>query len=50
VGYCTLSEKGLILEANLAAAALLGVDPQRAGQAADVPAVRFSKTQDQDIY
>ncbi|MEI6308742.1 MAG: PAS domain-containing protein, partial [bacterium] len=25
VGYCTLSEKGLILEANLAAATLLGV-------------------------
>src|SRR5215472_763460 len=47
VGYCTLSEKGLILEANLAAAALLGVARSALpGQ----PLSRFILRDDQDIY
>ena len=37
VGYFTLSEQGLILEANLTAAKLLGVAQRRSGQAALVP-------------
>ena len=37
VGYCTISEKGLIQEANLTAATLLGVTRRRAGQAALYP-------------
>jgi two-component system, cell cycle sensor histidine kinase and response regulator CckA len=46
VGYCTLSEKGVILEANLTAASLLGVD-----RAALVkkPFTRFMLPGDKDI-
>jgi len=47
VGYCTLSEKGLILEANLTAATMLNV-------ARDVlvsqPITRFILKEDQDTY
>jgi len=47
VGYCTLSEKGLILEANLSLAALLDV-----GRAALVnqPFTRFIRKEDQDTF
>lgn len=47
VGYCTLSEKGLILEANLTAAALLNV---ARGALVRQPIFRFILTEDQDIY
>jgi two-component system cell cycle sensor histidine kinase/response regulator CckA len=47
VGYFTLSEQGLILEANLAAAALFGV--ARAALAKQ-PFSRFVVREDQDIY
>ncbi len=47
VGYCTLSETGLILEANLTAATLLGV-PR--GELARKPITRFIHQEDQDIY
>ena len=47
VGYFTLSEQGLILEANLAAARLLGV--QR-GALVKQPLSRFVLPEDQDIY
>jgi PAS domain S-box-containing protein len=47
VGYCTVSEKGLILEANLAATALLGVDRSALVQQ---PISRFILKKDQDIY
>jgi PAS domain S-box-containing protein len=47
VGYCTLSEKGLILEANLTAANLLGVTRQKL---INQPISRFILTADQDIY
>ena len=47
VGYCTLSEKGLILEANLTAAALLGVDRKILIQQ---PMTRFIRPEDQDLY
>jgi PAS domain S-box-containing protein len=47
VGYCTLSESGLILEANLAAATLLGV---RREALARQPLSRFIFKQDQDIF
>ncbi len=47
VGYCTVSEKGLILEANLTAATLLGVSrAMMVGQAMS----RFILTEDQDSY
>ncbi|MBI5602888.1 MAG: PAS domain S-box protein [Deltaproteobacteria bacterium] len=47
VGYLTLSEQGLILEANLTATQLLGVKKkQLAGQ----PVSRFIFRDDQDIY
>ena len=47
VGYCTVSEQGLILEANLTAAALLGV-----ARCALVhhPLTTFILPEDQDIY
>ncbi|MGA2120040.1 MAG: ATP-binding protein [Bryobacteraceae bacterium] len=47
VGYFTLSEQGLILEANLTAAGLLGV-PR--GALAKQPLSRFIFPDDQDIY
>lgn len=47
VGYCTLSEKGLILEANLTAARLLCLDRNALpGQ----PFTRFIHREDQDSY
>ncbi len=47
VGYCTLSEKGLILQANLTAASLLGL-PR--GALLRQPFSRFILHDDQDIY
>ena len=47
VGYCTVSERGLILEANLTAAKLLGV-PR--GELARQPWTRFIHNEDQDSY
>lgn len=47
VGYCTLDEKGVILEANLTAAALLRVDR---GKLAKQPISRFIFKEDQDSY
>lgn len=47
VGYCTISEKGLIVEANLIAATLLGV-PR--GSLVNQPLTRFILPADQDIY
>ena len=47
VGYCTLAEKGLILEANLAAATLLGTNR---GDLIEQPISRFIIIEDQDIY
>jgi PAS domain S-box-containing protein len=47
VGYCTLSEKGLILEANLTAATLLGVARDALVKQ---PMSRFILKEDQDIY
>ena len=47
VGYCTLSEKGLILEANLTAATILGV---ARGVLVNKPITRFILKDDQDIY
>jgi PAS domain S-box-containing protein len=47
VGYCTLSEKGLILEANLTAATLLGV---ARGTLVKQPISRFIFPEDQDSY
>ena len=47
VGYFTLSEKGLILEANLTGAALLGV---RRTALAKLPWTRLVLPDDQDIY
>jgi PAS domain S-box-containing protein len=47
VGYCTLSEKGLILEANLPAATLLGT---ARGALIKQPLSRFILTEDQAIY
>jgi PAS domain S-box-containing protein len=47
VGYCTVSEKGLILETNLTAARLLGVDR---GDLVKKPITRFIHQKDQDIY
>ena len=47
VGYCTVSEKGLILEANLTAADLLGM-PR--GGLLKQPLTRFILPDDQDIY
>lgn len=47
VGYVTLSEKGLILEANLTAATLLGV---ARGALSNQPLSRFILKDDQDVY
>jgi len=47
VGYCTLSEKGLILEANLTSANLLGVSR---GVLVQKPISRFILEEDQYIY
>jgi PAS domain S-box-containing protein len=47
VGYCTLSEPGLILEANLTAATMLGVAMGALGKQ---PITRFILREDQDIY
>jgi PAS domain S-box-containing protein len=47
VGYCTVSEKGLILEANLIAASMLGV---ARGELVRQPISRFILREDQDIY
>jgi PAS domain S-box-containing protein len=47
VGYFTLSEKGLILEANLTAAKLIGVARDALVKQ---PLSRFVRSEDQDIY
>ncbi len=47
VGYVSLSEKGLILEANLTLAALLGVTR---GELVNQPLTRFVLREDQDSY
>ncbi len=47
VSYCTLSEKGLILEANLTTVSLLGV-PR--GKLVRQPITRFILPENQDIY
>lgn len=47
VGYCTLSEQGLIMETNLTAATLLGV---ARGVLTKQPISRFIFQEDQDIY
>jgi diguanylate cyclase (GGDEF)-like protein/PAS domain S-box-containing protein len=47
VGYCTVSEQGLIQQANLATATLLGVGR---GALAKQPISRFILKEDQDIF
>ena len=47
VGYCTLNEKGLILEANLTAAALLGLTRDALTKRL---ITRFIPNEDQDIF
>jgi PAS domain S-box-containing protein len=47
VGYCTLSETGLLLEVNNAAASLLG---RARGALVKQPITRFILPEDQDIY
>lgn len=47
VGYCTVSEQGVILEANLMAARLLGWDRRAL---AKQPLSRFILKEDQDLY
>ena len=47
VGYCTLNERGLLLEANLTAASLLGL---ARGKLNRQPFSRFILKADQDIY
>ena len=47
VGYCTLSEKGLIMEANLTTANLLGAARHTL---INQPLSRFILKNDQDIY
>jgi two-component system cell cycle sensor histidine kinase/response regulator CckA len=46
-GYCTVNEKGLITEANLAAATLLGISQ---GSLVSQPISHFVFKEDQDIY
>jgi diguanylate cyclase (GGDEF)-like protein/PAS domain S-box-containing protein len=47
VGYLTLSAQGLVLEANLRAADLLGIDRSRLLKK---PVTRFIAREDQDVY
>jgi len=47
VGYMTVSEQGLILEANLTASNLLGVDRN---QLVKQPVTRFVVREDEDVY
>ena len=47
VGFCTLSEKGLILEANVRTAAMLGMNRSALVKQ---PFTRFILPEDQDIY
>lgn len=47
VGYVAISEEGLILEGNLSAANLLGIDR---GKLIGEPIARFIFSEDQDIY
>ena len=47
VGYCTLSEQGVVLEANLTATNLLGVER---GALVQRPLQRFIIPEDQDIF
>ncbi|MBE2262594.1 MAG: PAS domain S-box protein [Burkholderiaceae bacterium] len=47
VGYCTLNEQGLILEANLTAAALLGLTRN---DLVSKPISRFIVASDEDVY
>jgi PAS domain S-box-containing protein len=47
VGYVTISEKGLVLEANLTAAGLVGV---ARGELVRQPWTRFIFPEDQDVY
>jgi PAS domain S-box-containing protein len=47
VGYCTVSEKGLILDANLTAASLVGATPD---ELVKQSISRFFPTEDRDIY
>ncbi|MFZ3048843.1 MAG: ATP-binding protein [Desulfatirhabdiaceae bacterium] len=47
VGYCTIGKDGLILEANLTAATLMGVDRRTLVKQ---PISRFILKEDQDIY
>jgi PAS domain S-box-containing protein len=47
VGYCTVGEKGVILEANLTAANLLGIAPR---DLINQSFSRFIQNDDQDIY
>lgn len=47
VGYCTVNPEGLILQANLTTAALLG---RTRGELLQQPITRFICTPDQDIY
>src|SRR5664279_541519 len=47
IGYCTLNEQGLILQANLTATILLGVVRS---ELVDRPISRFIFREDQDIY
>ena len=47
VGFCTLSEKGLIREANVKTAAMLGMNR---GALINQPFTRFILPEDQDIY
>ena len=47
VGYCTVSEKGLIQEVNLTASTLLGVTR---GALVGKPITRFIHKEDQDVY
>ena len=47
VGYCTVSKAGIVLEANLTAATLLGVER---GAIAKRPISRFILKEDQDVF